>query len=50
MILTKMILISLRRKMLRQGMLNAIFEDKEMGKEQRSVDNGLLWQRKPQVM
>ncbi|KAL2469019.1 Uncharacterized protein Fot_50595 [Forsythia ovata] len=47
-ILTKMILISPRRKMLRQGMLDAIPEDEEMGKEQRSVNNGLLWQRKPQ--
>ncbi|CAI9764191.1 unnamed protein product [Fraxinus pennsylvanica] len=47
-ILTKMILISPRRKVLRQGMLDAIPEDDEMGKEQRSVNNGLLWQRKPQ--
>lgn len=49
-ILTKMILISPKRKISRQGMLDAIPEDEDMGKEQRNVNNGFLWHRKPQVM
>ncbi|KAL0309272.1 UNVERIFIED_CONTAM: hypothetical protein Sradi_5869500 [Sesamum radiatum] len=48
-ILTKTILISPRRKVARQGMiLDAIPEDEEMGKEQRSFCNGLARQRKLQ--
>ncbi|KAL0426048.1 UNVERIFIED_CONTAM: hypothetical protein Sradi_1139600 [Sesamum radiatum] len=45
-ILTKTILVSPRKKVSRQGMLDAIPEDEEMGKEQRSLSNGLLRQRK----
>ncbi|PIN20173.1 hypothetical protein CDL12_07135 [Handroanthus impetiginosus] len=49
-ILTKTILVSPRRKVLRQAMLDAIPEDEEMGKEQRSLSNGLIRQRKLQLM
>ncbi|KAG8363296.1 hypothetical protein BUALT_Bualt19G0007500 [Buddleja alternifolia] len=50
-ILTKTILISPRRKGSRQVlMLDAIPEDEEMGKEQGSLCNGLVRQRKPQFM
>ncbi|KAL0464844.1 UNVERIFIED_CONTAM: hypothetical protein Slati_0372000 [Sesamum latifolium] len=49
-ILTKMILVSPRKKVSRQGMLDAIPEDEEMGKEQRSLSNGLLRQRKLPVI
>lgn len=48
-ILTKTVLVSPRRKMLRQGMLDAIPEDEEMGKDQTSLSNGLIRQRKLQV-
>ncbi|XP_059651340.1 C-terminal binding protein AN-like [Cornus florida] len=46
--LTKTILISPRRRPMRNGMLDAIPEDEEIGKEQRS-GNGLLRQRKLQI-
>ncbi|KAI3444494.1 hypothetical protein Pfo_001159 [Paulownia fortunei] len=49
-ILTKTILVSPRRKVLRQGMLDAIPEDEEMGKERRSLSNGLVRQRNLQFM
>lgn len=49
-ILVKTVLVSPRRKP-RQGiMLDAIPENEEMGKEQRSVCNGLVRQRKLQLM
>ncbi|PIN13668.1 hypothetical protein CDL12_13703 [Handroanthus impetiginosus] len=50
-ILTKTVLISPRRKVLRQGtMLDAIPEDEEIGKEHRSSCNGLVRQRKLQYL
>lgn len=49
-ILTKMTLVSPRRKVLRQGMLDAIPEDEEMGKEKRNINNGLARQRNLQVI
>ncbi|XP_042017499.1 uncharacterized protein At1g01500-like [Salvia splendens] len=49
-ILMKTVLVSPRRKA-RQGlMLDAIPEDEEMGKEQGSMSNGLVRQRKLQLM
>ncbi|XP_047968073.1 uncharacterized protein At1g01500-like [Salvia hispanica] len=49
-ILMKTVLVSPRRKA-RQGlMLDAIPEDEEMGKEQGSLSNGLVRQRKLQLM
>lgn len=47
-ILTKTIQVSPRRKMSRQGMLDAIPEDKEVDKEQR-IGNGLIQQLKVPV-
>nr|GLL25229.1 uncharacterized protein At1g01500-like [Ipomoea trifida] len=47
-ILTKTIQVSPRKKALRQGMLDAIPEDEEIWKDQRSV-NGLVLQRKTPV-
>ncbi|KAI3449217.1 hypothetical protein Pfo_005882 [Paulownia fortunei] len=49
-ILMKNFLISPRRKVRQGMMLDAIPEDKEMGKEQRSVCDGLVRQRKLQFM
>ncbi|XP_075510791.1 uncharacterized protein At1g01500-like [Primulina tabacum] len=49
-ILTKNILVSPRRKVLRQGMLDAIPEEEETGKEQSSLSNGFVRQRKLQLM
>ncbi|XP_031128706.1 uncharacterized protein At1g01500-like [Ipomoea triloba] len=47
-ILTKTIQVSPRKKVLRQGMLDAIPEDEEIWKDQRSV-NGLVLQRKTPI-
>lgn len=49
-ILTKTIMISPKRKVLRQNMLDAIPEDEEMGKDQLGLANGVLRQRKMQVI
>ncbi|XP_051144828.1 uncharacterized protein At1g01500-like isoform X2 [Andrographis paniculata] len=51
-ILTKTVLVSPRRKILRPGMLDAIPEDEEMGKEPAAAasTNGLIRQRKLQLM
>ncbi|XP_073045078.1 uncharacterized protein At1g01500-like [Primulina eburnea] len=49
-ILTKTILVSPRRKVLRQGMLDAIPEEDETGKEQSGLSNGFVRQRKLQLM
>ncbi|KZV57653.1 hypothetical protein F511_03113 [Dorcoceras hygrometricum] len=49
-ILTKTILVSPRRKVLRQGMLDAIPEEEEIGKEQGSLSNGFVRQRKLQFL
>lgn len=49
-ILMKTVLVSPRRKVRQGMMLDAIPEDEEMGKEQRSLCNGLVRQRKLQVI
>lgn len=49
-ILTKTVLVSPRRKLSRQRMLDAIPEDGEMGKAQTNLSNGLIRQRKLQVV
>ncbi|KAL7158810.1 hypothetical protein ABFS83_02G167700 [Erythranthe nasuta] len=49
-ILTKMTLVSPRKKVLRQGMLDAIPEDEEIGKDNTSFSNELVRQRSSQLM
>ncbi|KAH6767380.1 Erythronate-4-phosphate dehydrogenase family protein [Perilla frutescens var. hirtella] len=49
-ILMKTVLVSPRRKARQGMMLDAIPEDEEMGKEQKSLCNGLARQRKLQLM